>query len=244
MKIAICDDESIFLSQVRKIADDYIKEHSEKKITVDCFSYPDDLLEAAEKQGGYDIYILDVIMPGMTGIDLGTAIRNAGYDGKIIYLTSSEEYSLDAFRVKAFDYIIKPITKDRFFKTINEALASLSEKKDKSFIVKAKDRSIKLTYDSIVYAEFNKRAICYYLVGGRRVESLTIRTPFSQAVADLLADRRFTACGQSMVVNLDYVTEVESAAVVFGSTYRAFLGEKICRKLRDTWSEYLFNQEG
>lgn len=63
-------------------------------------------------------------------------------------------------------------------------------------------------------------------------------------MADLLADKRFTACGQSMVVNLDHVTEIENTAVVFGTTYRPFLGEKLCRKLRDTWAEYWFGQEG
>lgn len=241
MRIAICDDEAVCLSRVRTVAEEYKKD---KGIGFDAFSHPEDLLEAAEKIGGYDIYILDIVMPSMNGIQLGRALREAGHDGKIIYLTSSEEYSLDAFRVKAFDYLIKPISADAFYKAVDEAVATISEKKDKSLLVKSRERSVKLTYDSIMYAEFNKRAITYYLVGGRTVASMTVRTTFSAAMADLLADRRFAACGQSMVVNLDHVTEVENTAVVFGTTYRAFLGEKNCRKLRDTWAEYLFGQEG
>lgn len=241
MRIAICDDEAACLSRVRAVAEEY---KNDKGVGYDIFSHPEDLLEAAEKLGGYDIYILDVIMPSLNGIQLGQKLRDAGYDGKIIYLTSSEEYSLDAFRVRAFDYLIKPISKDAFYRAVDEAAATISEKKDKSLLVKAKERSVKLTYDSIMYAEFNKRAVVYYLVGGRRVESTTLRTTFSAAMTDLLADRRFTACGQSMVVNLDHVTEVENTAVVFGTTYRPFLGEKNCRKLRDAWAEYLFGQEG
>jgi len=244
MRIAICDDEAVCLSQVMAVADEYIMERADKGITIETFSHPEDLLEAAEKSGGYDIYILDVIMPSLTGIELGLKLRAAGYDGKIIYLTSSEEYSLDAFRVKAFDYIIKPIHKEAFFKVMDEALSSIAEKKDKLMLVKCRERSVKLSFDSIMYAEFANRVVRYYLVGGRTVESMTVRTAFSGAVAELLADKRFVACGQSMVVNLDHVTEVENAAVVFGKTYRAFLGEKLCRKLRDTWAEYLFEQEG
>lgn len=241
MRIAICDDAAICLSQITAVANEYKKDRG---ICFDIFSHPEDLLEAAERIGGYDIYILDVIMPSLNGIELGMELRNAGYDGKIIYLTSSEEYSLDAFRVRAFDYMIKPIDKEAFYKTVDEAVASISEKKDKALIVKAKGRNVKLTYDSIMYIELNKRMITYYLVGGRTVESTTVRTTFSMAMADLLADKRFTACGQSMVVNLDHVTEVENTAVVFDVTYRPFLGEKLCRKLRDTWAEYLFGQEG
>lgn len=180
MRIAICDDEAICLSQVAAVADEYNKD---KGISFDTFSHPEDLLEAAEKIGGYDIYILDVIMPSLNGIELGLKLRDAGYDGKIIYLTSSEEYSLDAFRVKAFDYIIKPIRKEAFYKAVDEAVSAISQKKDKTLLVKAKERSVKLTYDSIMYAEFNKRVISYYLVGGRVVESMTVRTTFSQAMA-------------------------------------------------------------
>jgi len=241
MRIAICDNVALCLSQVTAVADE---NNLDTGIGFDAFSHPEDLLEAAEKTGGYDIYILDVIMPSLNGIELGLKLRDAGYDGKIIYLTSSEEYSLDAFRVKAFDYIIKPILKEAFYKAVDEAASAISQKKDKALLVKSKERSVKLTYDSIMYAEFNKRAISYYLVGGRVVESVTVRTAFSQAMADLLADKRFTACGQSMVVNLDHITEVENTAVVFGTAYRPFLGEKLCRKLRDIWAEYLFGQEG
>lgn len=244
MRIAICDDDRIYLSQVSAVAKEYIKERNDRSVIFAAFSHPEDLLETAEKIGGYDIYILDVIMPGMSGIELGAKLRDAGYDGKIIYLTSSEEYSLDAFRVRAFDYIIKPIVKETFYKTMDEAMASISEKKDKILLVKTKDRSVKLTFESIMYAAFTKRAVYYYLVGGRTVESLTLRTTFSEAMADLIADKRFMMTGQSMVVNLDHITEIEADTVVFGNTYRALLGEKNCRKLRTAWTKYLFDEEG
>ena len=242
MKIAICDDEEICLSQTIAVAQEYTKQRL--GFAVDAFSNPEDLLDAARKNGGYDIYILDIIMPGMDGIRLGMQLREANYDGKIIYLTSSQEYFRDAFGVRAFDYMIKPIQREGFFKTMDEAVAGIREKKDKTLIVKTKERSIKLRYDSIMYAEVRKRAVCYYLVGGHVVETMTLRTTFAEAVKDLLADPRFAACGQSMVVNLNHVTMVENNAIVFGTTHRSFLGEKLCRKLRDIWSAYWFEQEG
>ena len=243
MKIAICDDEDVCLAQALDAAKQYAAAHTGRNYTFETFSHPEDLLEAAEKIGGYDIYILDIIMPGMNGINLGAKLREAGYDGKIIYLTSSEDYYADAFRVRALEYLIKPVSTEPFARAIDDAAAQIKEKKDKFLLVKAKERSVKLTYDSIMYAVYAKRAVCFYLAGGRVVESLTLRTTFSEAVAELLADPRFTACGQSMVVNLDHVTEVERDAVVFGSTYRPFLGEKLCRKLRGVWSTYLFEED-
>lgn len=242
MRIAVCDDERICLSGAAAVAGEYQRQRPERSLRFELFSHPEDLLEAAEKIGGYDIYILDVVMPGINGIALGGKLRSAGYEGKIIYLTSSEEYSLDAFRVKAFDYLLKPISSETFFRAMDEAVASISEKKDKYLLVKAKDRSVKLSYDSILYAEFSRRSVCYHLLGGRTVSSVTLRTTFAEAMAELTADRRFVLSGQSMAVNLDHITEIENEAVVFDRSDRAFLGEKNCRKLRSTWSKYLFEE--
>lgn len=243
MRIAICDDEAICLTQALDAAKRYTAVHTEQNYSFDLFSHPEDLIEAAEKIGGYDIYILDIVMPEMNGIALGEKLRKAGYDGKIIYLSSSEDYYADAFRVRALEYLIKPVSAEPFAKAIDDASAMIAEKKDKFLLVKARDRSVKLPYNSIMYAELAKRAVCYYLVGGRVIKSMTLRTTFAEAMSDLLSDKRFTACGQSMVVNLDHVTEVENDAVVFGSTYHPFLGEKQCRKLRSVWSDYLFDRE-
>ena len=240
MKIAICDDENKCLERAVSAAEKYAKQNPEKSIAFSSFSHPDDLISSCEKTGGYDIYILDVVMPDMNGIQLGENLRELGFNGKIIYLTSSKEYSLDAFRVKAFEYLVKPIEDESFFKAVDDAIEAIAEKNDKYKLVKTKDRSIKLSYDSIMYAELTKRAICYYLTKGKTVESVTLRSSFPEACSELMQDRRFFLCSQSMLVNLDHITEVEYEAVVFGDTYKAFLGQKACRKLRSAWSEYLF----
>lgn len=241
MKIAICDDEKKCLENAIAATEKYTKQRSEKSITFEAFTHPEDLISACEKNGGYDIYILDVVMPDLSGIQLGDKLRNLGFDGKIIYLTSSQEYSLDAFRVKAFDYLIKPINDEAFFKAVDEAIEAIAEKNDKYILVKSKERSIKLNFDSIMYAELTKRAIRYYLTKGRTVETVTLRTTFAEACAELLDDRRFHLCNQSILVNLDHITEVENEAAVFGDTYKMFLSEKTCRKLRSVWSDYLFS---
>ena len=241
MKIAICDDEERCLEQVLTIAREYAKERT---VSFYSFSHPEDLLESAEKIGGYDIYILDIVMPGMNGIQLGVRLRDAGYDGKIIYLTSSEEYALDSFKVKAFHYIIKPIVKDEFYEAMDDAIKAIAVKKDKSIVIKTKERSVKLTVDSIMYAEINKRGVIYHLIGGRSVESMSLRTSFSESVKGLLEDPRFSLCGAGAIVNMDHITEIGNEEVVFGDTYKPFFGKKACRELRNAWNEFLFNSEG
>ena len=205
MKIAICDDLPECLEQAVSVARDYIADHKEVSLSIVSFSDPYDLLESADKIGGYDIYILDIVMPGMNGIQLGLKLRNAGHDGKIIYLTSSEEYAIDSFKVKAFDYIMKPVVKPVFYKAVDEALAALAIKRDKAIVVKTKDAAVRLKYDDILYVELNKRVLMYHMKDGKTVESTHLRAAFSDAVAELLSDSRFAPCGASMAVNLAHV---------------------------------------
>ena len=76
MRIAICDDDRICLSQVSAIAKEYKIERNDRSVIFEIFSHPEDLLEAAEKIGGYDIYILDVIMPSLSGSELSLTMKD------------------------------------------------------------------------------------------------------------------------------------------------------------------------
>ena len=183
-------------------------------------------------------------MPGMNGIELGRAIRYEDADCKIIYLTSSAEYELDSFRVRAFDYLLKPIEKKAFYAVMDEAVASIHLKKDKVLFVKTKEGSARITFDSILYAELSKRSIVYHLASGKVVESTTLRTTFTEAVSELVADDRFALCGASTLVNMHHITMVENEGVVFSEGERIFLGKKACRELRTAWNVYWISHEG
>ena len=244
MKIAICDDNEICRAQILDIATDYAEERKDKDVSFVIFSEPEELLKVTREEGDFDIYILDIVMPGMNGIGLGQALRYDGCDSKIIYLTSSEEYAIDSFKVRAFHYLLKPIQKDAFYFALDEAISSISVKRDKGLIVKTRENNARLTFNSILYAELSKRSIIYHLVNGKTVESTSLRTNFTDAVQELLADRRFTLCGASMVANMHHITMVETEGIVFLDTYKVFLGKKACRELRNTWNDFWLSEEG
>lgn len=244
MKIAICDDEALCRAEVLAMTQEYSEQHTGQHIEFAAFSHAEDLLEAAKKIGGFDAYLLDIVMPFMNGIELGVELRKRGYDGKIIYLTSSEEYAIDSFRAKPFQYILKPFEKAALWATLDEALESVFAQKHRSIIVRTQESSIKLNLDNILWAELNRRTVVYHLNGGKTVESVQIRTPFPEAVQELTKDSRFILCGASMVVNLQHITAVENEALIFKNTFRAWLGKKACREVRSVWYDYTFDGEG
>jgi len=243
MRIAICDDEEFYRAQVLKILTSYSSQHQEKELSFTTFSHGEDLIEAARKVGGFDLYILDIMMPQINGIQLGMQLREEGYEGKIIYLTSSEDFAIDSYRVKAFNYILKPFNKNAFFASLTEAIESISTQPEKSLIVKTKESTIKLNFDNIMYAELCRRIIIYHLTSGSLVESIMIRTSFSEAMQELLKDNRFVLCGTSKVINLQHITAIETDALIFKNKEQVYASKKACRDTRLIWQDYCLSKE-
>ena len=94
-------------------------------MTVTVFSSSAALLEHLRVRGTFDIYLLDVIMPGQNGIELGLSIREFDQGGRIIYLTASSDFAVDSYRAKASDYLLKPLDKSRLFQSLDNIIKSL-----------------------------------------------------------------------------------------------------------------------
>lgn len=243
MRIAICDDNNLCRARVTDLIHDYVEERRDKDICFSVFSEPEVLL-AAHRESPFDIFILDIVMPGLNGIELGKALRDSSSNAKIIYLTSSEEHAIESFRIRAFHYLIKPVERESLFPVLDEAMASISLRKDRSLIVKTRDGSARLTFDSLLYAELSRRAIVYHLAQGRTVESTSLRSTFTEAVKELLSDRRFALCGASMVVNMHHISMVEAEGILFEDGSQVRLGRKACRELRVAWNDFWLSEEG
>ena len=243
MRIAFCDDEERCREELSVILDEYIVNNKDKDIIVKEFVNAADLMEEVGRKGGFDIYILDIVMPETDGIKLGKWLRSQGHNGKIIYLTSSEEYAIASYSVRAFNYILKPIDKKIMFEVLDEIVREIITKKELNMIIKTKgNNSILVNFDNIMYAELCRRVIVYHLSDGEDIESVTVRTTFSEAVQELLRDKRFVLCG--MIVNLQHITMVDNETLNLKDIHKIYLSKKVCRDVRSAWYDFWFDGEG
>lgn len=243
MHIAVCDDDEMSRFLILKLLSEYTSAHQDKSLSFSAFSDSEDLLDAAEKLGGFDIYILDILMPGMDGIELGVRLRELGYDGSIIYLTSSTDFAIDSYKAEASNYILKPVIPDVFLHAFDKVVSSVVEKKHDNIIIKTKECSMRVSFDSILFVELRKRALCYHLTNSGIVESILLRVPFAEAIAPLLEDKRFSHCSKSLAVNLHNITKIGTEDVTFKDNQTVYFSKKICRDLRTEWSAYWLNEE-
>ncbi|MEG2381381.1 MAG: response regulator [Oscillospiraceae bacterium] len=126
MKIAICDDLAQEREKLKESLSCFLKNSS-----VAEFENGNDLIEA-HKKVKFDFIFLDILMPEINGIDTAAKIRESDTETPIVFVSTSEEFGVLSYRVLAFDYILKPIDKNR----LHETLKRFTNKNRKSVILR------------------------------------------------------------------------------------------------------------
>lgn len=163
MKIAICDDDSQELLYVNRLIDEYSSHCSTKeKLEFLSFKSSMELLISIEKGTHFDIFLLDIIVPEINGIELASKIRNNNHAAKIIFLTSSPDFAVDSYSVGAFNYLLKPIQKDKLFSVFGEAISEICSQPQQSIVIKAQNRLTKVFLHELIYVEVIGRTIYFH----------------------------------------------------------------------------------
>lgn len=212
--IALCDDDADDLRTVAAIVRRYCNAHPEAALRFEAFPSGSALLDAVRANGPFDLYLLDVVMQHMNGIELGIELRMRDREALIAFVSVSPEFAVDSYKVHAFRYLLKPMTDTGVVALLDEALARFREKDVRALCVKTKEGIQRVLMRDIASAELKHRQIRYHLVDEDDVVSVTLRSSFSEAVAPLLDDDRFVMTSASFVVNVACVSAIRKSAVV------------------------------
>ena len=203
MKIAICDDDREEIKRISSILKCYNKERK-IQLEYNIFSGGVELSSVAQREN-YNIYILDIIMPVLNGIDLAREIREFDKVSPIIFLTSSPEFAVESYSVKAADYLVKPIDKERLFCALDDILEQRETEQDKFIIVKSDDGLRKVFLSNLMYAEVYERKIIYYLKNAEKLESTG---KFSAVCDTVLKNSEFILPHRSFLVNMNFISAI------------------------------------
>ena len=110
MNIAICDDDLLYMNQVKEMIEKWGKEHHED-VSIYLFNHGDALINSYQKSH-IEVILLDIIMPLLNGMETAHEIRKNDSVVKIIFLTSSPEFALESYDVKASGYLLKGVSMD------------------------------------------------------------------------------------------------------------------------------------
>lgn len=156
-----------------------------------------------------DLLFLDIQMPDLNGIDF---LKSLNKKPKTIFTTAYREFAIEGFELEAVDYILKPITFERFFKAVDRVLRNVSiEKPAEEFILlRAEGLQRKMILKDIVYFEGNGNDVKIVLKGGSH---LVAKNKISE-LNDVLSEKGFIRVHRSFLINSQYVTAFNNDEVV------------------------------
>ena len=236
LQVAICDDDATERTRTRALLDDYLALR-ELTAQVREFAAAKELLFDLDGGIPYDLYLLDVVMPEMNGIQLGVKLRETDEAGTIIYLTTSEDFAIDSYEARAFWYLVKPVKPDKLFPVLDKAIAARQRLMTEGVNIKTRDGMARLPFHEIIYVEPIDRAVRYVCKSGE-VESVTDTASFREKAAPLLSDGRFYLCGASLVLNLQHVKAVDRSGAALDTGEQLDIPRRTAAELRAAWQRY------
>ncbi|HTL06613.1 MAG TPA: LytTR family DNA-binding domain-containing protein [Chitinophagaceae bacterium] len=185
-----------------------------------------------------DVIFLDIKMPRIIGTEF---LKNLSHPPKVIFITAYREYAIDAFELDAIDYLVKPVSFERFFKAITklnrvmgreEAVASINDTPDPAAFIylKVEKDMKKIFVNEIEYIESWKDYVKIFLTGGKY---LLVKRPIS-VIENILSDHKFIRVHRSYIVSLSkisgynaFAVQIEQSEIPIGRLYKQSVMERL-----------------
>jgi len=210
MNILICDDvreEAQKLETAVKEA----PQAADFAVNVVCFIKAQDALNHIKSGALIDVCFLDIIMPDMNGIELAANMRAAGFNGKIVFLTTSKDYGVESYQVKAYFYLLKPVCANDVAKLLNEIKTSESGKDTAGIKIETRNVTKFVYFYEISYVEVINKNVYFRLLDG---DDIVVFASLGEVLPQLSEDERFAQCHRSYVVNIDAVTQIKGKEII------------------------------
>lgn len=202
------------LIEDEKLAQDVIKTHLKRIDGFELTGVCDNTLEAAKllSKQVVDVIFLDIQLPGMTGLNFLSTLEDPPF---IVLTTAYSEYALESYNFNVIDYLLKPISFERFLKTVNKikevmlinAAAKENKPSNNYIFIKSNNRFFKVNFSEIIYVEGMKD---YLKIHTSNTKLITLQT--MSEMEKLLPPSQFIR------VHKSYIVAVSCIKSIYGNT--------------------------
>ena len=238
VRVTLCDGNENDRNQLAYLLRSY-KLDRQNRLELTSFSDPAGLADLLESGPRQDLFLLEVLLPGAGGIALGAQIRAKCPGARIIYLTASREHALDAFRVGARQYLLKPVAPADLYAALDDALHDRIRGRQIGITVKTKGGLVHILYTAILYIESNDHTVVFHLENREEVRTVNLRVCFERFLRELLEDPRFLHVHKSYVVNMDHIRRFSSGELLMSDCTLLTVPRKNITAARERYLGYL-----
>ena len=163
MYIAVCDDQIEELEKLTALLQAWQSDRR-SDVRFQTFRSGGQLLDAARAER-FTLYLLDVLMPGMTGMDAAREIRSFDAAADIIFLTTSPGFAYESYGVRAAEYLLKPINTKLLYPVLDK-LYLRDQKPQDGLTVKSNGMLVRLPFSQLSYVEVNGKHLFFNMADG------------------------------------------------------------------------------
>lgn len=238
MYLALCDDKKEELDAVLSLLEQWQKEH-DAALRYKIFQSAVELVETA-RQERFSLYLLDVMMPGMDGLDCAREIRRFDDAAEIVFLSTSPGFAYESYGVRALNYLLKPVERDKLFSLLDQ-LCLREQKPLEALTLKTGTTIVRVPYVHISYVEVIGKHVYFHLVDGDVREVVGSLKDYE---ALLLPRPEFMRVHRSYIVNMLQVEELSSDHIRTFSGKTVSVSRLLYPQLQKDYMALLFEQRG
>lgn len=233
LHIAVCDDDGAVAAANAAAAEEVLLECGNIG-RVATYTDSGNLLYDITEDGFYfDLILLDIEMPGSSGMELAGKIKPVLPNAKIIFITSHIEYAIDAFELSVFRYVPKQDREKRLFSAIRDAVKLLAIEDGRVYTIQTNSRLEKIPYREIYYIERDgKNATIVTESGTSKVRKSL------QQVYEELASEEFLYIDRGCIVNLIHVMQVKDGMAVLKNQTALPISRSHLKEVKEHINEY------
>lgn len=241
VKIAVIDDEQMD----REFMLDSLARYGRERhvlLETEAFESGEAFLQKFEQDGppgpsGYSIIFLDIYLTGMSGMETARRIRGRDSECLLVFCTASDSHAVDSYRVRAFDYLVKPYG--------YEQLSEVMQLCDKTLLSRAHYIEIRqsrvlvrVPLVDILYVDYYK----HYVQVHTKQNLYRSYMPFADIAQSLLPYHQFLCCYRNLMINLDEVASMEDKEFVMKNGERIPMARNRRTLLRQRYADYVLEK--
>jgi len=192
-------------------------------------------LEFAERRPEADLILMDIDMPGMTGMEAARVLREDDHTTPLVFVTSLAQYAVEGYQVDALDFVVKPVAYEDFAARMRRAMRRVTQNSGRTIVVSNRQETRVLSLAELSFVEASNHDLVYHLTNGETVKA---RGRLSALEAEL-SDTTFTRFSKSVIANLSHVRRIRGDEVEMAGGGTVWLSRSCKKPALEAITKYL-----
>ncbi len=237
MRIAICDEKKADRQNIAEALHD-IEKSENRSFSVNEFDDGNELLQS-HAHLPYDLLFLDILMPKISGMEIAEQLRKTDTHTPIIFVSASDEFGVQSYRVLAFDYLLKPVGREQLRRSMQRLLKRSDFENEAFLTISYAGTDTKIRLSNIQCLESNLHKVVITLSEKRSIEISAKLSDFE----DFLSDHGFCRCHKSYLVNMEHIDRIDGDTFLLTGGKNIKISRAYLQNAKKAYFDFVFGTE-